>query len=132
MRSGKLRCFLLLLTALCAVLVITGCGSSYTAPYSPPPPPPPPPDTTVTVTPATATVFRGETVQFSAQVSGPSDKTVTWSVPSGLGTIDSSGLSASRAVAVIREFPFPRPYRQPRSCICTGDTRDRRRGVRSS
>jgi hypothetical protein len=32
--------------------------------------------------------YRGETVRFSAQVSGPSDKTVTWSVPAGFGSID--------------------------------------------
>jgi hypothetical protein len=92
MLSGKLRCFLLLLTVLCAVLVMIGCGSSYTAPSNSPPPPPPPPAATVTVTPATATAYRGETVQFSAQVSGQSDKTVTWSVPSGFGSIDSTGL----------------------------------------
>src|ERR1035437_2481363 len=89
MRLDKIRCLLLLATALGAVLVITGCGSSYTAPNNPPPPPP---ATTVTVTPPTATLYRGETVRFSAQVSGPSDKTVTWSVPAGFGSIDSTGL----------------------------------------
>jgi len=85
----SLKKYTLLATALCALLVITDCGSSYTAPHNPPPPPP---ATTVTVMPATATVFRGETVQFSAQVSGPSDKTITWSVPPGFGSIDSTGL----------------------------------------
>jgi hypothetical protein len=85
MRLDKIRCLLLLATALGAVLVITGCGLSYTAPNNPPPPPP---ATTVTVTPPTATLYRGETVRFSAQVSGPSDKTVTWSVPAGFGSID--------------------------------------------
>jgi 6-phosphogluconolactonase (cycloisomerase 2 family) len=51
-----------------------------------------PPATSVTVTPTTAAVYRGETVQFAALVSGPSNKTVTWSVPSGLGSIDSTAL----------------------------------------
>jgi len=82
MRSGKIVC--LLVTAMGTTLVLAGCGSSS--------PNNPPPATTVTVTPATATVYRGETAQFSAQVSGPSDKTVTWSVPAGFGSIDSTGL----------------------------------------
>jgi hypothetical protein len=46
----------------------------------------------VAVTPATATVYRGEKQQFMAQVSGPSDKTVTWSVDARFGNIDSTGL----------------------------------------
>src|ERR1022692_4288242 len=84
MRLVNIGCLLFLVTALGGVLVMTGCGSSYTAPSNP--------GASVTVTPATATVYRGENVQFAAQVSGPSDKTVTWSVPSGFGSIDSTGL----------------------------------------
>lgn len=89
---------LLFATHLAAVLALTGCGSqpSYTPPNNPPPPPPP---ATVTVTPPTATAYRGDTVQFSAQVSGSSDKTVTWSVPSGLGSIDSTGLYTASSEA---------------------------------
>ena len=79
---------LIIATHLAAVLALTGCGSS---PYTPPNSAPPPP-AIVTVTPATAIAYRGDTVQFSAQVSGPSDKTVTWSVPSGFGSIDGTGL----------------------------------------
>lgn len=80
---------LMVVTVLSTVLVITNCGGS-SALSSPPPPPPPPP--TVEVTPATATVYRGETQQFTAKVSGPSNKAVTWSVPVGFGSIDSTGL----------------------------------------
>lgn len=79
---------LLLAAALAMVPALISCGSS--SPAGPPPPPPPPP-TTVTVTPTTATLYRGETQQFAAQVSGPSDQTVTWSVD-GPGSIDSTGL----------------------------------------
>src|ERR1035438_915691 len=82
MRSGKIGC-LLIVTALGTILVLAGCGSSSS--YMPP-------ATSVTVTPTTAAVYRGETVQFAALVSGPSNKTVTWSVPSGLGSIDSTAL----------------------------------------
>jgi hypothetical protein len=80
MRLGKVECLLFVVTALGAVLVMTGCGSSSSAPAQ------------VTVVPATATVYRGGTVQFTARVSGPRDQTVTWSVPSGFGSIDSTGL----------------------------------------
>ncbi len=86
MRLVKIECLLLLVTTLGAVLVSTGCGSSYTAPNNPGP------SASVTVTPATATVYLGQTVQFTAQVSGARDQTVTWSVPSGFGSIDSTGL----------------------------------------
>jgi Galactose oxidase, central domain/Bacterial Ig-like domain (group 2)/Kelch motif len=80
----------LLVTLLAAVLVMAGCGSSSAPSSPPPPPPPPPPPATVTVTPATATVYRGETQQFTAKVSGTSNQAVTWSVP--VGSIDSTGL----------------------------------------
>ena len=75
------------LALVAALLATTGCGSSSssTSLHNPPP-------TTVAVTPATATVYRGEKQQFMAQVSGPSDPTVTWSVPANRGTIDSTGL----------------------------------------
>ncbi len=52
------------------------------------------PAPTVVVTPGTVTVLRGQTQQFVAQVSGSSDKTVTWTVAQGIGggTINSAGL----------------------------------------
>src|ERR1022692_332274 len=88
MRLNKVKSFRLL-TALAAALIITGCGSPSTpVPGSPPPPPSPP----VVVTPATATVYRGKTQLFTAKVSGQSDQTVIWSVPSNFGSIDSTGL----------------------------------------
>src|ERR1035438_4114300 len=90
MRLNKVKSFRLL-TALAAALIITGCGSPSTpVPGSPPPPPPPSP--TVWVPPPTATVYRGKTLLFTAKVSGQSDQTVIWSVPSNFGSIDSTGL----------------------------------------
>jgi hypothetical protein len=76
--------------AFAALLVIAGCGGSYTpAPGSPGSPAP---LTAVVVTPATATLHRGETQQFAAKVSGSSNQTVTWQVTNGIGTIDGTGL----------------------------------------
>src|SRR5665811_1128260 len=74
---------LLAIMSLSAVLTLSGCGSSPTLP---------PATVTVMVTPATATVLRGQSQQFVAQVSGSSDKTVTWQATTGAGTIDSAGL----------------------------------------
>jgi hypothetical protein len=78
----------LLVASIAALLVTTGCGSSSSSASLHNPPP----STTVAVTPAAATVYRGEKQQFMAQVSGPSDKTVTWSVDARFGNIDSTGL----------------------------------------
>lgn len=80
----------LLLTAFAAALVSAGCGSTST-PVTKQPPPPPPTPTRVVVSPATATLHRGDTLAFTATVSGQTDQTVTWSV-AGLGGIDSAGL----------------------------------------
>jgi hypothetical protein len=49
--------------------------------------------TTVTVSPASATVYQGATMQFTATVEGQSNQAVTWSLGQGsLGTIGSTGL----------------------------------------
>lgn len=77
-----------LVTALSIALASAGCGSTSTPVTTPPPPPPP---TRVSVSPGTATVYRGEAVAFTATVTGQTDQTVTWSVAS-LGSIDSTGL----------------------------------------
>lgn len=88
MRLNKVKSFRLL-TALAAALIITSCGSPSTLMPGTPPPPPSP---TVVVTPATATVLRGKTQQFTATVSGQTDQTVIWSLDVSLGSIDSTGL----------------------------------------
>jgi hypothetical protein len=54
------------------------------APPPPPPPPAPPPGVPVTIAPASATLSRGQSVQFTA------NQPVAWSL-SGLGSISSSG-----------------------------------------
>jgi hypothetical protein len=78
----------LLITALAATLISAGCGSTSTPMTTAPPPPPP---TRVVVSPSTATLHRGDTLAFTATVTGQTDQTVTWSV-SALGSIDSAGL----------------------------------------
>ena len=78
---------LLVITPLSAVLTLCRCGSS-----PPPPPPPPTPEPTVVVTPRTATLLRGQSQQFVAQVSGLNEQTVTWNATANVGTIDSTGL----------------------------------------
>lgn len=83
---------LLMGVGLGALLAITGCGSPSALITPTPPPPPPPAPATVTVTPLTVTLLRGETQQFTARVSGPSDQSVTWSLDVNYGNIDQSGL----------------------------------------
>lgn len=94
MSSSWIKSFLVI-TPLSAVLTLSGCGSSPT-PQSvslPPASPPSAAGSSVVVTPAAASVLPGQSQQFMAQVSGLSDKTVTWQVEgSGGGTITSAGL----------------------------------------
>jgi hypothetical protein len=78
---------LLVIAPLSALLTLSSCGSSATTPPSPSTPEP-----TVVVTPRTATILRGQSQQFVAQVSGQSERRVTWSATPNVGTIDSSGL----------------------------------------
>ena len=92
MRLNKVKSFRLLMV-LAAMLIITGCGwTSTPVPGSPPPQPPPSHPSPVVVSPATATVFRGQTQQFTATVSGQADQTVIWSLDGYSGSIDSTGL----------------------------------------
>src|SRR5450755_1133102 len=76
---------LLAIMPLSAVLTLSGCGSSL-------PPVSPQVGTSVVVIPATATILRGQSQQFMAQVSGLDDQTVTWHATVNVGTVDSSGL----------------------------------------
>jgi hypothetical protein len=84
---------------LCARLLLlsctlAGCGSATSSSNTQPPATP---DVAVTVSPTSANVRAGNTVSFSASVSGTTNTAVTWSVngtsggSSSLGTIDSSG-----------------------------------------
>lgn len=45
----------------------------------------------VVVTPGSATVYQGQSLQFHAQVLATTDQSVTWSIQQGIGTIDSTG-----------------------------------------
>ncbi len=67
---------------------------------APPPPPPPPPTVAIAVTPQTASAVAGNTVQFTATVTGSTDGGVTWSVAeSGAGTVNATGLYTAPATA---------------------------------
>jgi hypothetical protein len=77
---------------------------------------PPPPPVSVFVYPRTGKLFPGQTEQFAARVRNASDTAVQWSIsPSGVGTIDSTGLYTAPAAievprtvtvkATTREYP---------------------------
>ena len=58
----------------------------------------PPAPVTVSVTPATATLYGGQTQQFTATVTNTSNTAVTWTItPAGTGTISTSGLYTAPA-----------------------------------
>lgn len=92
MKSSWLKS-LLGITPLSVVLTLSGCGSS---PISSIPSPPPSivvgSTARVLVTPGTATILRGQSQKFVAQVSGLSDQSVNWHATTNAGTIDSTGL----------------------------------------
>jgi hypothetical protein len=93
-----------LIFGLLAALTLSGCGTAGGSPSSGGSPPTPTPTTTVTVSPGTASIFLGQTQQFTATVSGSSNTNVTWSVNgvgggnSSVGTITSGGLYTAPAV----------------------------------
>src|SRR3954447_16863654 len=72
------------------VCALSGCGGGNT---SPPPPPPP----TIKITPASANVAAGGSLQFAASLMGSSNPAVTWEIngiaagSAAVGTISSSG-----------------------------------------
>ncbi len=67
---------------------------------APLPPPPPPPTVAIAVTPQTASVVSGSTVQFAATVTGSTDVGVTWAVAeSGGGTVSTTGLYTAPAAS---------------------------------
>ena len=69
-----------------------GNGCSGGSPLQPPAP------VTVSVTPATATLYGGQTQQFTATVANTSNTAVTWTItPAGTGTISTSGLYTAPA-----------------------------------
>ncbi|HXP11372.1 MAG TPA: Ig-like domain-containing protein, partial [Acidobacteriaceae bacterium] len=68
------------------------CGTSPLLPVS------------VSVTPPTATLYGGQTQQFSATVTNTSNTAVTWSIsPAGLGTISSTGLYTAPATITTKQ-----------------------------
>ena len=69
---------------LALVISVSSCGGGSSSPERG--------ATSVVVTPSTTTVLRGETQQFTAQVSGQTNQSVTWSIRPNLGSISPSGL----------------------------------------
>ena len=58
----------------------------------------------VSVSPGTATLYAGQTQQFSASITGSSNQQVTWSIsPSGLGSITAAGLYQAPALVPSRQ-----------------------------
>lgn len=92
---------------LTASALTLGCGGGGVGPVAPPPPPPPPP-ITVSVTPVSGSVLLGNTLSFSASVSGTSDTAVLWTVNgvlggnAAIGTITAGGLYTASA-----DLPVP-------------------------
>lgn len=95
-----------LLAAWCAALsvIASGCsaGKLYDAPAAAANAgdPPPPAAVRVQVSPPTTTVGYAATAQFTATVTGPTDRSVSWEMqePSGCGTVDSAGLYTAPSV----------------------------------
>ncbi len=88
----------LLFQMLVAIFTYSGCGTTSS------PPPPPPPAISVSVSPSTAIVPSGATIQFNASVANTTDQIVTWEVKgatgqnSNVGTISESGLYSAPAM----------------------------------
>ena len=81
-----------------------GCGGGGAGSVAPPPPPPP--SITITMTPQAGTVLLGETLNFSATVSGTSDTAVVWSVD-GItgGSVQAGTVSADGVYMAPTDLP---------------------------
>jgi hypothetical protein len=66
---------------------------------APPAAPPPAPTVAVAVTPQTASIETGASLQLAASVTGSTNVAVTWSVASGGGSVSASGLYTAPATA---------------------------------
>lgn len=97
----------LLILSLAALLA--GCGGAISSnTTSDPGDPPPDPAVTVTIMPSgIGQVWQGTQVQFSAQVNGVANQSVSWSVQEGTsgGAIDSTGLYTAPTAAGTDSFP---------------------------
>jgi hypothetical protein len=99
--GGRCQAALVLLLLLGLAATLSGCGAAGAAPTTSPAPPPPPPPSgsvTVTVSPSSASLFLGQSENFTAQVTGASDTSVNWAVSgiaggnSAVGTISPAGV----------------------------------------
>lgn len=85
------RCWVYFMTLLLSLLVLMSCGDDDQMEH-------PVPDIAVSVNPSYANVIVGDSVLFTATVSGTSDQSVTWSVePQGAGRISESGMYTAPA-----------------------------------
>jgi plastocyanin len=76
-------------------LCCAGCATVANNTKLPPTNPPPPPSITVSVSPASTSIRAGDSLAFSASVSGSSNQTVTWSVNSSAGSAATIGIITS-------------------------------------
>ena len=94
---SEIGLLLLLWTLLLCVLCAAACGGGSSGGGVQSPPPPPPPSVIVQVTPSSASVLLGDTVGFTASVTGTSDAGINWAVngvPGGsiaVGAINAAG-----------------------------------------
>jgi hypothetical protein len=94
----RVRRNLLLLWAIAQGFTLCGCGTAGGSASGNSTPPNSPPAVSVTVTPVSASLFLGQTQQFTAAVSGSPNSAVTWSVNgiaggnAVVGTISPQGL----------------------------------------
>ncbi len=96
-QMSSLRAVLLAATLL-AIGMQSACGGGSTNTTNNPPPPP---VTGVSVSPMSALVDQGATIQFSASVLGSSNQAVAWSIQeSGGGSISQAGLYSAPAAAM--------------------------------
>lgn len=99
--ASEVGVLLLFWLLLCCIVCLASCGGGSSFAQNPPPPPPP---ITVTVTPHAAQVLLGNSVDFTASVSGTSNTGVGWAVngvpggSSAMGTISSAGVYQAPAI----------------------------------
>lgn len=80
----------------------TSFGEATVTIQAPPPPPPPPDVVSVNVSPASATVGAGQSVQLAASVTGTANTAVTWSVNGVMG-----GNTAFGTVSTTGQYQAP-------------------------
>ncbi len=81
------------------------------------------PPVAVSVTPATATLYGGQTQQFTATVTNTTNTAVTWTIsPTGTGTISSSGLYTAPATISTQQTVTVKATSQANTAVSASST----------